>query len=119
MLATHKQQMGESIDTFFRKLKQSSIDCNLTSVTAENHRSEAVRDAFITGLTSHAIRQRLLESSKLDLQTAYNQARALESVQKNCELYKTNDAFFSQNAATSSDNIAGQNQKFSVVRQEH
>jgi hypothetical protein len=53
-----------------------SKDCNFSQVTANQYRDEAVRDAFITGLLSTNIRQRLLENKTLNLQTAFDQARA-------------------------------------------
>ena len=46
-----------------------------------------VRDAFINGLLSQHIRQRLLENMTLALDTAYRQPRSLESAQKNSDGY--------------------------------
>ena len=46
-----------------------------------------MRDAFISGLFSPLIRQRLLENHKLDLQTAISQARAMASAQLNADIY--------------------------------
>ncbi len=46
------------------------------------NREEAIRDAFITGLLSNAIRQRLLKNKTLDLGSMFSQARALDSAQK-------------------------------------
>ena len=51
-------------------------------VSAEEYRQEYVRDAFINGLHSPVIRQRLLESHTLTLQQAFQQARTLELAQK-------------------------------------
>ena len=48
---------------------------------------EAIRDAFISGLQSSLIRQRLLENRTLDLATMFDQAMALDAAQKNSELY--------------------------------
>ena len=50
---------------------------------------DAMRDAFISGLSPHSIRQRLLENKTLDIQTAYTQASALDLAQQNHELYTT------------------------------
>ena len=57
-------------------------------VSASQYRDEAVRDAFISGLQSSLIRQRLLENSTLDLETACNQARSLESAKKSSDSYQ-------------------------------
>ena len=61
----------------------------LPTITAVQYREEAIRDTFIRGLQNGNIRQRLLENEKLDLQAAITQARALDTAQKNADLYKT------------------------------
>ena len=61
----------------FKALKTLSKDCNFPSVTASKYREESIRDAFITGLRSPSIRQRLLENNTLDLKTMFGQARSL------------------------------------------
>ena len=73
-LATQKQQPGESLDEFCQ-------------VTAAQYR-ETKRDAFISGIISSNVRQLLLENKILDLQTAFHQARALDTAQKSSEPYK-------------------------------
>ena len=60
----------------------SPQDCNYQVVTAVQNRDNAIRDAFITGLQSSHMRQRLLENKTLDLATMFDQAKALESAQK-------------------------------------
>ncbi|KAL7636480.1 UNVERIFIED_CONTAM: hypothetical protein RMT77_013255 [Armadillidium vulgare] len=77
-LATPRQQSGENIDEYLQVLKQLSIDCNFRAVSAEKNRDDAIRDAFITGLNCTYIRQRLLGNKTLELQTAFEQARALD-----------------------------------------
>ena len=87
LLSIRKQQQGETLDEFLQNLKVLSKDCNFKSVTAEQHREEYIRDSFISGLQSNAIRQRLLENNTLDLGTMFNQARALEAAQKSVDSY--------------------------------
>ena len=89
ILATRKQQSGESLDGFLQALKQLSNDCNFKSVSAEQYKEEAIRDAFIGDLRSAGIRQRLLENKTLELQTAYDQALALDLAQKSSESYSS------------------------------
>ena len=43
----------------------------------QEEEEESVRGAFISGLLSNAIRQRLMENKTSDMSTAYDQARAL------------------------------------------
>lgn len=57
------------------------------SVTKALYCDESVRDAFIRGLQSLLIRQSLLENRNLNLANMFQQARAIDSVQKKCELY--------------------------------
>ena len=86
-LATRRQRPGETLDEYFRALKTLSKECNFKAVTAIQHCEEYIRDSFISGLQSPLIRQRLLENKTLDLTTMFDQARALESAQKNSESY--------------------------------
>lgn len=87
LLATRRQQPGESLDEYLQALKTLSKDCDFKSVTAVQHREESIRDAFISGLQSSLIRQRLLENKTLDLMTMFDQARALDSAHKSSEVY--------------------------------
>ena len=64
MLASRRQQPGETLDEFLQALKQLSKDCDYKPVTADQYREESIRDAFISGLSSPVIRQRLLENKK-------------------------------------------------------
>ena len=99
LLASEKQKSEENLDQFLQRLKLLSTDCDFKDVTADICRSEAIRDAFITGMNSAFIRQRLLENVSLDLQSAFDQARTLELAQKNSALYANHDRLY-QNAAT-------------------
>ncbi len=87
LLATRRQQVGETLDEYLQALKTLSKDCNYKNVSGEQYREESVRDAFITGLTSGLIRQRLLENKTLDLKTMFDQARSLESAARSSESY--------------------------------
>lgn len=88
-LANHHQHVGESLDEYFQALKSLSKDCNFETVTAAQYCEESIQDAFISGIQSPVIRQRLLENKILDLTTMFNQAQALDSAQKNYEGYCT------------------------------
>ena len=65
LLSTRSQQSGETLDQFLQDLSKLSKDGKFKAVTAEQYREELIRDAFINGLFSPAIRQRLLESDTL------------------------------------------------------
>jgi len=83
LLHSCKQQVGESVDQYLQRLKVLSGDCNYVAVTAERCRDEAIRDAFITGLSSSAMRQRLLEGrgEDLTLTAIIDKARSLKCLQ--------------------------------------
>lgn len=87
-LATRRQQSSESLDEFLQALHRLSKDCDIKDVSAETYRQELVRDAFINGLSSHSIRQRLLEKQDvLALAAVFDQASALDLAYKNSESY--------------------------------
>ena len=87
LLSIRKQQAGESVDEYLQVLKTLSKDCNFMAVSAEQHREQYIRDAFISGLQSNNIRQRLLENKTLDLKTMFDQSRTLDAAQKSMESY--------------------------------
>jgi len=89
LLSCCKQEPGQSLDQYLQKLKTLAKDCNFQAVTAQVHKNEAIRDAFISGLISPHIRQRLLEKSKLDLDTAYEDARTLDMAEKQSLSYRS------------------------------
>ena len=89
LLSCCKQGPGETLDQYLQKLKTLAKDCNFRAYTAEVHKNEAIRDAFISGLISPTIRQRLLEKTKLDLDTAYENARTLEMAEKQSLSYRS------------------------------
>ena len=87
LLHSTKQQPHQSLDDYLRTLRTLAKDCNYSSVTAEEHRSESICDAFISGLSSNSILQRFLESETLSLEQAFKLARTLDLAQKNAENY--------------------------------
>ena len=114
LLATRQQGPGESIDEFLVALKKLSKSCNIKAVTAEQYRSELIRDSFISGLASSSIRQRLLENATLTQDKAYKYALSLDQAQKNSNAYQssTNEAapnlaaarISTESSATSAEN---------------
>ena len=91
-LNTSRQNEGESLEDFLQRLKILSNDCNFVDVTASQCKEAAIRDAFITGIGSPYIRQRLLEDNELRLNHVFNKARSLHEAQKNAESYEVRHA---------------------------
>ncbi|XP_045587665.1 uncharacterized protein [Procambarus clarkii] len=82
VLATRRQEPGESLNQFLQALKLLAKDCQFKAMTAVEACDNYVRDAFINGLGSATIRQRLLENKTLDLQSAFDPAHTLETAHK-------------------------------------
>ncbi|QQP40012.1 Uncharacterized protein FKW44_013906, partial [Caligus rogercresseyi] len=91
LLNIRRQRSGESLDDFFNDLQRLRRDCGFKARTAKECGDDAVRDSFISGLSSPNIRQRLLENTSLDMDSAYRQASALDVAQKNSEAYFNSD----------------------------
>ncbi|CAK8698052.1 unnamed protein product [Clavelina lepadiformis] len=87
LLATRKQQNGESLQEFMQALQILSKNCQCKDISGEQYRKELCRDALINGILSPIIRQRLLENSTLDLKTAFDQANALDTAHRNSLAY--------------------------------
>ena len=76
-----------------QKLRRWSTDCNFLALPASQHKEEAIRDAFIGGVASYEIRQRLLEENNLSLDNAISEARCLEAAHKNAELFSAGSPY--------------------------
>ena len=74
LLATARQTPEQSLNDFVQKLQGLGKDCSFRPVTAQVYREEMVRDAFINGIISSSIRQRLLENCELTLRDPVTQA---------------------------------------------
>ena len=67
LLATRKQEESGSLDQYLQVLRCLNKDCNFTTVTVLENEQSYIRDAFINGIRSREIRQRLLENKTLTL----------------------------------------------------
>lgn len=109
-LATRNQQTSETVAEYLQALKQLSKDCEFKPVSAEQYKNEYVRDAFIRGLKSARIRERLLENTTISLNNAFDQARALELAEQNSASYLTTPASTFTAAAENMEDIPSQEQ---------
>ena len=85
-LITCKQDPTQTIDNHMQEPERISKTCNFEAVTTEQNK-QYIRDTFINGMNSIYIRQRLLESSTLSLEEAYQQDRTLKQAQKQSGSY--------------------------------
>ena len=87
LLITCKQEKMQSVDAYMQELEKLVKGCQFETVTATQNKEQYMRDAFINGISSAQIRQRLLENRELKLSEAYQQARALEQAQQQSASY--------------------------------
>ncbi|XP_059825277.1 uncharacterized protein LOC132393885 [Hypanus sabinus] len=130
-LATRRQWPGESSAEFLRALQTLVRACDCKTLTAKQHVELLVRDAFVTGLRSVYVRQRLLEHSDLTLRSAIEMANALEAALHYTDAVQSRDsppvpwtpqtqpppAPASEIAAASRDSMSSPNPTMAVARQ--
>lgn len=68
----------ESLRTYMQALQLLSKHCKCLSITGEQYCKELCRDAFLNGIESATIQQRLLENESLKLEKAFDQASTLD-----------------------------------------
>ena len=83
-LLTRNQHDGESIDEYKHALESLANECEFKDITGVLYRDAYVRDAFICGIKSSDIRQRLLEED-LPLEKSFEKARSYELAARNSE----------------------------------
>lgn len=106
-LITCKQEANQSIDLFKQELQRLAKDCSFKAVSAEENKTQYMRDAFINGISSQHIRQRLLENmGELSLDEAFTQARALEQAQTHSVAYDSNTIAAVEPSDDSTDPLA-------------
>jgi predicted aspartyl protease len=103
------QHDNESVDQYIQELHTLSKDCTFKAVTAEKYREEYIRDAFINGLNSNFIRQRLLENISLTLDEALTKARSLESAAVYSQAYSPISDQIPHTAQTNLDQSKAEN----------
>lgn len=86
ILISRKQQPGESVAEYSRALNVLARDCKFTDVTAIDYQNDVVRLAFIAGVSSQKIQQRLLENSTDTLEQSLNLALSLESAENTSQI---------------------------------
>ena len=100
-LLTRQQHDGESIDEYKHVLESLANECEFKDITAPQYRDAYVRDAFICGIKSPDIRQRLLEED-LTLEKSFEKARSYELAVRNSERIGSSNPVL--NAVSVSDN---------------
>ncbi len=102
ILASRKQDSTESLDSYLQVLKELAKSCKFKlPENVKLYEEEYIRDAFISGLSSTHIRERLLEEMSLTLAEAFEKARAIEVAQKHSKSYQTDFSQMNVNALRS------------------
>ena len=84
-LMSKQQGQSESIAEYVISLKTLSKDCQFASVSAEEHREQFVRDAFVSGLRNRETRKKILESGKTELADIVTLVQIYEDANDNVE----------------------------------
>lgn len=87
ILATRIQKPAETVAEFARNLRSLAGECKFQHVTADQYKEEMIRDAFVNGVNSPMIRQRLLELSELNLAKALEIASSMENAAQQSILF--------------------------------
>ena len=95
----------------FSRTKSLAKDCAWRAVSAQEVQSELTLDAFITGITSSFIKQRLLEEDALTLDGAISKAEILERAQNQSGSLFVKPLQSPVSAACSSQSKSCQNKK--------
>ena len=82
LLSTRTQLPVESINEILDNLHRLAKDCDFEAVNAQTHQQNMIRDAFIKGLESANICQRLLEQDDISLPRSLNLALSLNQAQE-------------------------------------
>jgi len=82
LLVSRQQLQGETLSWYLQVLKTPAKDCTFYEITAATNRDELTRDAFINGLSSASIRQRLHERAEITLVQAFELAESLDRAQR-------------------------------------
>lgn len=94
LLMTRSQKETETINEYVHALNQLARDCEFQNVRAEEYKDDLTRDAFISGIRSSSIRQRLLEESQLDFKSAVEKAQLLDRAEKQSVFYSAEKSSF-------------------------
>jgi len=86
-LLTRKQNLAEGVAQFTHAMKELPKDCVCNALTTEEFRAELACYAFITGLDSSIIRQRLLEEDTLSFQSAVTRVIVLDRAHKRASFH--------------------------------
>ena len=89
VLRTEKQKPNQTLADFRSTLTKLAKNCNFKDVTAAQYKDDMLRDAFINGIMSAGIRQRLLEHKTLTMSEAYEQAVTLDDAKRDNLMFKS------------------------------
>ncbi|KRX75491.1 Retrovirus-related Pol polyprotein from transposon 17.6 [Trichinella sp. T6] len=97
----------QSLKSIFEKLVNEIYSRHLLAtrkqLQAVQYQEELVRDAFVRGIRSQTIRQRLLESRSVDLASIYELASVLDASLRSSENYNENRSLLETVAAAAND----------------
>ena len=87
LLRSARQEPNQSLAEFRSCLVKLAKDCVFKDVTASQYQDDMIRDAFINGISSSDIRQRLLENKTLSMKQAYEQALVIDDAKRESRMF--------------------------------
>ena len=88
-LSTLNQNPGEPIEAYVLRLLTIAKDCAFADINAKQYQDKMVLGSFIRGVEDAFIRQRLLETEKLTLEDAVNNATILRRAYDNARGFES------------------------------
>ena len=92
ILRNHKQKEGESIQDFLSDLKRMAYKIPLKNLTADEYQEILISDAFVSGIHSSLIRQRILEMPDSSLDEISRVALSMEMAIEDSQKLNPNDS---------------------------
>lgn len=86
-LLSRRQNPTESIEEYISALKILAKKCHTRTMSSEEHRELLTMDAFVSGISSGLIRQRLLEPSDVSLSAIFKIATTMELAMKDSKSF--------------------------------
>lgn len=81
-----RQRAGEPLTEYLQALKHLATTCNFGKCKKCSTLEENLRDQFVSGLTSDAMRSRIFAEKKIEYKEAVELALALEAAEKHAEV---------------------------------
>ncbi|XP_013168951.1 PREDICTED: uncharacterized protein K02A2.6-like, partial [Papilio xuthus] len=98
-----RQRPGESLTEYLQALKHLAATCNFGKCTTCSTIEENLRDQFVSGLASDAMRARIFAEKKIQYKEAVELALALEAAERHAEVSGSTGASVTNSSSAAGD----------------